>query len=454
MATAEVETPGKSTRPRGFGRVMAGSMVGAVLEWYDFALYGVLAATVLGPLFFASRDPIVATLSALATMGLGFVARPLGGIVFGHLGDRFGRQPMLVTTFLMLGAATAAIGFLPTLQSAGILATVLLVVLRLIQGFALGGEFGAAVLLVSEYGEREKRGFWASWPQAGAPIGTVLATVVVTVLQLIFPGEAFQQWGWRVAFWLAIPLLIFGFWVRHGVEESPVFRAAQQHAEQVASQRPRSSIIQALRRPRAVLHGLGVRLGENVAFYVYTIFVLSYATKVHGYSTPTVLKVVTAASVGQFLGMVVAGWWSDKVGRKVAMLVPSVALLVWAPVFFWMVGSNSVPLLAVGVIVGATLHGMLAGPEAAWITELFPTRYRYGGSSLVFQGSSIIAGAPAPLIALWLSTRYGTWAVVAYLAVTMLVTIIALVTAKETAGRDLHDNDTGPYDPAPIPTTR
>lgn len=134
------------------------------------------------------------------------------------------------------------------------------------------------------------------------------------------------------------------------------------------------------------------------------------------------------------------------------MLVPSVALLVWAPVFFWMVGSNSVPLLAVGVIVGATLHGMLAGPEAAWITELFPTRYRYGGSSLVFQGSSIIAGAPAPLIALWLSTRYGTWAVVAYLAVTMLVTIIALVTAKETAGRDLHDNDTGPYDP--VPTTR
>ncbi|GAB3624243.1 hypothetical protein GCM10027418_23270 [Mariniluteicoccus endophyticus] len=291
-ATEGVTGDTLNARPKGFTRVMAGSMVGAVLEWYDFALFGVLAATIFGPLFFKSADPIVGTLQALATMGLGFVARPLGGVVFGHLGDKFGRQPMLVTTFLMLGAATAAIGFLPTLHSAGVWATVLLVLLRLVQGFALGGEFGAAVLLVSEYGDKDKRGFWASWPQAGAPMGTVLATVVVTALQMIFPGQAFIDTGWRVAFWLAIPLLAFGFWVRHGIEESPVFQAAQEHAAQTQTETPRSSIVEALAKPRAVLHGLGVRLGENIAFYFYTVFVLSFATKVHKYAMPDVLKVV------------------------------------------------------------------------------------------------------------------------------------------------------------------
>ncbi|GAB3709233.1 MFS transporter [Mariniluteicoccus flavus] len=294
----------RPARPKGFGRVMAGSMVGAVLEWYDFALFAVLAATVFGPLFFKSPDPIVATLQALGTMGLGFVARPLGGIVFGHLGDKFGRQPMLVVTFLLLGVATAAIGFLPTLASAGVMATVLLVTLRLVQGFALGGEFGAAVLLVSEYGEREKRGFWASWPQAGAPLGTVLATVVVTVLQMIFPGQAFLETGWRVAFWLAIPLLAFGYWIRHGIEESPVFKEAQKAAADKAAVTPRSSIIETLAKPRALLHGLGVRLGENIAFYFYTVFVLSFATKVHKYAMPDVLKVVTLGSVAQFCGMI------------------------------------------------------------------------------------------------------------------------------------------------------
>ncbi|WP_298176338.1 MFS transporter [Saccharomonospora sp.] len=434
-----------------FRRVLTGSMAGAVLEWYDFAIYGVLAATVLGPLFFPSDSGIASLLMALATQGLGFFARPLGGIVFGHLGDRFGRKPMLVVTFLMLGTATAAIGLLPTYADIGITATFLLVGLRLVQGFALGGEFGAAVLLVSEYGEPKRRGFWASWPQAGAPAGTVLATAVITVLTLTTTEAAFESWGWRVAFLIAIPLLAIGFWVRRGVEESPVFREAQAQAAKASDKtgkggkadkaasgkEHKSSIVLALRRPRQVLHGLGQRLGENIAFYIYTTFVIAYATTYFEFDRGDVMLAVTFGSVFQFLGMISGGAWSDRVGRKTAMMVPSGVLIAWAPVFFWLVQFESVPLLWVGVCVGTFFHGMLAGPEAAWITELFPTRYRYAGSSLVYQGSSIFAGAPAPFIAVWLVDSFGVGMVIGYLVITMAITFVAVATSRETKGVDL-----------------
>lgn len=436
---------GTATTGTPFKRVLAGSMAGAVLEWYDFAIYGILAATVLGPLFFPSDSAVASLLLALATQGLGFVARPLGGIVFGHLGDKFGRKPVLVATFLMLGTATAAIGLLPTYGQIGIWATIALVVLRMVQGFALGGEFGAAVILVSEYGEPKRRGFWASWPQSGAPAGTVLATVTVGVLALVFPGDAFDTWGWRVAFLLALPLLVIGFLIRRGVEESPVYRAAQAKLEQQAeAPRERSSVLAALRTPRPLLHGLGMRLGENIAFYVYTIFVIAYATTYFDYSRGAIVTAVAFASVGQFLGMIGGGWWSDRIGRKVAMLVPSVSLIIWAPIFFALIHTESMPALYLGVCVGAVLHGMLAGPEAAWITELFPTKHRFAGSSLVFQGSSIIAGAPAPFIAVWLVDRFGATAVIVYLVTTMAVTVLAVATSRETKGIDLDSLD-GPY---------
>ena len=343
---------------------------------------------------------------------------------------------MLVTTFILLGTATAAIGLLPTYEQVGIWATVGLVVLRMIQGFALGGEFGAAVLLVSEYGEPKRRGFWASWPQAGAPMGTVLATVVVSILVFAVPDEAFDQWGWRIAFLFAIPLLAIGFWVRRGVEESPVFKAAQEQAAQ-APQEERSSIVEALSRPSVVLIGLGMRIGENIAFYIYTIFVIAYATTYFDFARGDVIMAVTFASVFQFVGMIGGGAWSDRVGRRIAMLVPAVVLMIWAPVFFWLVQLESLPMLWLGVCVGALFHGMLAGPEAAWITELFPTRYRYAGSSLVFQGSSILAGAPAPFIAIWLIENHGVGMVVGYLVITMSITVIALLASRETKGVDL-----------------
>ncbi|MEU6041787.1 MFS transporter [Actinomadura sp. NPDC047616] len=434
----------RGTPGRGFPRLLAGSMAGAVLEWYDFAIYGVMAATVLGPLFFPGDDGFIKLLLALATQGIGFFARPLGGIVFGHLGDKFGRKPMLVVTFLMLGAATMSIGLLPTYHDIGITATFLLVFLRLVQGFALGGEFGAAVLLVSEYGEPRRRGFWTSWPQAGAPAGTVLAAAMITVLGMSMSDADFESWGWRIAFLLAAPLLVIGFLIRRGLDESPVFRQAQRAAEEARKsaagkhrEAKRSSVLQALSRPRAVLHGLGMRLGENIAFYIYTVFVIAYATKYHGFDRGDVTLVVTFASVFQFVGMIAGGAWSDRVGRKVAMLVPSAVLVVWAPIFFWLVHFESLPLLWIGVCVGAFFHGMLAGPEAAWIAELFPTRYRYAGSSLVFQGSSIVAGAPAPFIAVWLINSFGVGMVIGYLVITMAITFVAVITSWETKGVDL-----------------
>ncbi|MEV7555773.1 MFS transporter [Amycolatopsis sp. NPDC089917] len=430
-----VAKPGGAVSRSAFRRVLAGSTAGAVLEWYDFALYGILAATVLGPLFFPGGNAVAQLLLALATQGLGFVARPIGGVVFGHLGDRVGRKPMLVVTFLLLGLSTSAIGLLPTYAQAGIGATISLVILRLVQGFALGGEFGAAVLMVSEYGSPRRRGFWSAWPQAGAPLGTVLATGVVGVLTLVLSGGQFAQWGWRIGFLLAVPLLIVGFWIRRRIDESPVFQQARSRA--TASAQARSSVLETLAHPGPVLRGLGVRLGENVAFYVYTVFVVAYATTSFGYTKSDVLLAVTVGSLLQFAGMLAGGHWSDLVGRRIAMLVPAAGLAIWAPLFFVMVSSESLPLLYVGVGVGAALHGLLAGPEAAWIAELFPTRRRFAGASLVFQGSSIIAGAPAPLIAVWLVKNHGTTAVVLYLVATIAVTLVALLFSAETKGTDL-----------------
>jgi MFS family permease len=256
----------------------------------------------------------------------------------------------------------------------------------------------------------------------------------------VLPTGSFDDWGWRIVFLLALPLLVIGFLIRRGVEESPVFLAAQQRAAFRAAegaQRGRTSILDALSMPAQVLRGLGMRLGENVAFYVYTIFVLAYATTFVGFDRGTVVTAVAFGSASQFIGMIGGGALSDRLGRKPVMLGAAIALGVWAPVFFLLVQQQSTPLLYLGICVGALAHGLLAGPEAAWIAELFPTRCRFAGASLVFQGSSIIAGAPAPFIAVWLIQHSGPRAVIAYLSVTVVIAIIAIASSRETKGADL-----------------
>jgi MFS family permease len=422
----------------GFRRTLAGSVVGAVLEWYEFAVYGALAATVFASQFFPASAPHTGILLAFGTQAVGFVARPLGGIFFGHLGDRIGRKPMLVATYMTLALATAGIGLLPTYASWGVAAPIVLVVLRLIQGFALGGEFGAAVTLVSEYAPPRERGRWAALPQAGGPAGTIIAAAVLSLLGASLSKASFDAWGWRVAFLLAIPLLLVGAWIRRGVEESPTFVAAAA----ARATRPRSSVLDALRHPRPLLHGLGVRIGENVAFYVYTVFVIAYATKTLSFALPDVLEAVLIASICQFVAVLIGGWLSDIIGRKPVMIAAAIGLAVWAPIFFLLARQQSLALLYAGICTATFLHGLLAGPEAAWITELFPTRHRYAGSSLAYQGSSIIAGGPAPLIAAALMGANGnTTPVAIYLALCALISIFAIATGPETRGSDLSGID-------------
>ena len=440
----------------GFRRTLAGSVIGAVLEWYEFAVYGALAATVFAGQFFPASAPHTGILLAFGTQAVGFAARPLGGIFFGHLGDRIGRKPMLVATYMTLALATAGIGVLPTYASWGLAAPILLVVLRLIQGFALGGEFGAAVTLVSEYAPPDQRGRWAALPQAGGPAGTIIAAGVLSLLGASLSKASFDAWGWRVAFLIAIPLLLVGAWIRRGVEESPTFiaaaaaRAARMRSTSTAtststsssssssSPSPSSSVLEALRYPRPLLQGLGVRIGENVAFYVYTVFVIAYATKTLSFALPDVLEAVLVAAICQFFAVLIGGWLSDIVGRKPVMIAAALGLAAWAPIFFLLARQESLALLYIGICTATFLHGLLAGPEAAWITELFPTRHRFAGSSLAYQGSSIIAGGPAPLIAAALMGTSGTTTPVAfYLALCALISVIAVATGPETRGRDL-----------------
>jgi MFS family permease len=419
---------------RRFGRTLAGSMVGAVLEWYDFAIYSALAATVFAEQFFPVAVPHTGVLLAFGTQAVGFVARPLGGIFFGHFGDRHGRQPMLVATYMTLALATAGIGLLPSYATWGLMAPTALVALRFTQGFALGGEFGAAVTLVSEYAEPARRGWWAAFPQSGGAGGTILATGVLALLGSAMSRASFESFGWRIAFLIAIPLLLVGAWIRRGVEESPTFiRAAAARTAQ-----PRSSVIEALQRPIPILQGIGMRIGENVAFYIYTVFVIAYATRILNFEVPDVLRAVLFGAVCQFIGMLLGGWWSDVLGRKPVMITAALGLGAWAPVFFLLANQQSLGLLTLGICVGAFMHGVLGGPEGAWITERFPTRYRYAGSSLAFQGSSIVAGGPAPLIATALMGPDGhTLPVVIYLIVCSLTSVVAVLSGPETKGVDL-----------------
>ena len=316
-----------------FGRVVGASVVGTTVEWYDFFLYGSAAALVFGPLFFPGDDAFVTTLAAFATYAVGFFARPVGALIFGHFGDRVGRKKLLVISLLMMGGATFCIGLLPTYPTVGVLAPILLITLRLIQGFALGGEWGGAVLIVSEHGKPENRGFWASWPQAGAPAGNLLATGVLALLAAFQSDEAFLAWGWRIPFLLSAVLIIVGLWVRISVSESPVFLEAQRVAEAKAAETgvaEKAPIITVLSHyKREVLTAMGARIAENVSFYLLTAFTLTYMTNVLGLDSSFALNAVLIASAIHLVTIPMWGALSDRIGRKPVYVLGAVGIGVW-----------------------------------------------------------------------------------------------------------------------------
>ncbi|MEU6249516.1 MFS transporter [Glycomyces sp. NPDC047010] len=431
-------TAAPTERRSGIGRIVTASLVGTTVEWYDFFLYGSAAALVFNTAFFPTHDPLTGTLIAFASYAIGFLARPLGGLVFGHYGDRLGRKKLLVLSLLLMGGATFAMGLLPVYAQIGVAAPVLLTLLRLVQGFALGGEWGGAVLIVSEHGGARHRGFWASWPQAGAPGGNLLATGVLALLAVVQSEEAFLDWGWRVPFLLSGVLVVIGLWIRISVTESPVFLQAQ--AERAASGvKEKPPIVEVFRTGwREVLGAIGLRFGENVSYYILTAFVLVYVTVHLELSRSLALNAVLIASAIHFVTIPLWGALSDRIGRRAVTLVGAAGMAVWAFAFFGLVDSGEFGTVTLSVTVGLLFHGAMYGPQAAFVSELFDTKVRYSGAAIGSQLASIVAGALAPIIAVKLLSEYGSSVPVsAYLCAAAVVTAITAAVVRETRGRDL-----------------
>ncbi|WP_037295090.1 MFS transporter [Saccharomonospora azurea] len=427
-------------------RVVAASMIGTTVEWYDFFLYGSAAALVFNTQFFPDSDPLVGTMLAFATLAVGFIARPLGGLVFGHYGDKVGRKKLLVLSLLMMGGATFAMGLLPTYATIGVGAPLLLVLLRLVQGFAVGGEWGGAVLIVSEHGDDRRRGFWASWPQAGVPAGNLLATAVLAILAVVQSDEAFLSWGWRIPFLLSGLLVLIGMWIRLAVEESPLFvEAAKKAAEQPAAVEKAPIVAVFKNSWRQVLIAMGARFAENVSYYVITAFVLVYLTTHLELPKSLGLNAVLVGSAIHFITIPMWGWLSDVIGRRTVYLFGTVTMLVWSFLFFPMLDGATPFTTIAAVSIGLFLHGAMYGPQAAFFSELFGTKVRYSGASIGYQLASIAAGGVAPLIATALLDGYGTSLPISiYVAATCVVTFIAVYFAKETRGTSLADTDREP----------
>ena len=410
-------------------RVVLASFVGTTIEWYDFFLYGTAAALVFNKLFFTNLDPLAGTMAAFGTYAVGFFARPLGGIVFGHFGDKIGRKSMLVTTLMMMGVATILIGLLPTYNQVGVWAPILLVVLRFVQGFGVGGEWGGAVLMAVEHSREGRRGFHASWVQAGVPVGMLLANGVF-MLASRMEESAFLSWGWRIPFLLGILLLGVGMFIRLKIMESPVFTQAK--AEDPG---PKVPILAVLRdHPGNVFLAMGARFAENAFFYIFTVLVLSYGSQHLGMGKAGLLNAVMLGSAVQLVAIPAFGALSDKVGRRPVYLGGAFFLLLFAFPFFWLIETRQSVFVVLAVVIGLIGHSAMYGPQAAFFSELFGTRVRYSGASLGYQLASPLAGGLAPLIATallsWSDGR--PWPVALYLIGMSLVTLVCVWFAEET----------------------
>jgi MFS transporter, MHS family, shikimate and dehydroshikimate transport protein len=423
-----------TSKPNSIKLVAFASLIGTTIEWYDFFLYGTAAALVLNKLFFPTFDPLMGTLASLATYSVGFVARPVGGIVIGHYGDKIGRKSMLVLTLVIMGVATFLIGMLPTYATLGPWAAVFLVLLRIAQGFGVGGEWGGAVLMAIEHAPPGQRGFYGSWPQIGVPAGLLLANLVFSQFARL-PEDQFLAWGWRVPFLLSIVLVGVGLLIRLRILETPAFEKLKtSHAE------ARQPIIEVLRQyPREVLLAMGARLAENGAFYIYSVFTLVYATRHVGVPQSVVLTGILISSAIELPAIPMFGALSDRVGRRPVYLFGAIATAVTAYPLFRILDTGSAPLIWVMLVVAfLSSHAAMYGPQAAFLAELFGTRVRYSGASLGAQLASVLAGGLSPIIATALLTYgYGRGALSLYLVGMALITIVAVLVATETLQHDI-----------------
>ncbi len=422
------------SQPNNIRRVVIASFIGTTIEWYDFFLYGTAAALVFNKLFFPNIDPAAGTMAAFATYAVGFFARPLGGIVFGHFGDKIGRKSMLVTTLMLMGVATVLIGLLPTYDQIGVAAPILLVTLRFVQGFGVGGEWGGAVLMAVEHGHESRRGFHASWVQAGVPVGLLLANGVFHLASSM-DEKAFLAWGWRIPFLLGILLLGVGMFIRLKIMESPIFTEAK-----AADPGPKVPILAVLRdHPRNVILAMGARFAENAFFYIFTVLVLSYGSQQLGMAKGSLLNAVLVGSAVQLVAIPYFGALSDKLGRRPVYLGGALFLTAFAFPFFWLLETRQTGLVIIAVVIGLIGHAAMYGPQAAFFSELFGTRVRYSGASLGYQLASPLAGGLAPLIATALLERSGgkPWPVATYLIVMAAITLVSVWLVEETSKKRL-----------------
>ncbi|MGP9605700.1 MFS transporter [Glutamicibacter sp. AOP33-2CA-4] len=419
-------------------RVLAGTLVGTTIEWYDFFIFAQLTATLLTPLFLeplGESNPALAQILSFAMIGISFFFRPLGAVVAGHLGDRYGRKKILVLTLILMGVATSLIGVLPTYAAIGIGAPILLVLLRVIQGFSAGGEWGGAALMAVEHAPNARRGYFGAFPQIGVPIGMILATGLLFILRVSMTPEQFQSWGWRIPFLLSVVLILVGYMIRRAVEESPVFKAmAQRKASEHTPLRELMST-----NLKQVLQAALIFVSNNAAGYLVIAFFISYTTKVLGMELAPILLATTIGSVGWLIFTLVGGWLSDRIGRRNTFVIGYGIVFVWMIPMFLLVDTGNIVLYGVAIFVLTVGLGLSYGPQSAMYAEMFPAHIRYSGISIGYAIGAILGGAFAATVAqILLETTGASISIAIYIMVLTVISVAAVLWVGETRGRNLH----------------
>lgn len=437
MSTPTQKTADTST----LSRVVAASMAGTVVEWYEFFLYASAATLVFNKILFPpADDPLTPILLAFATYAVGFIARPIGGIVFGHFGDKHGRKKLLQLSIIMVGVSTFLMGCLPTYNLVGAIAPILLVLLRFVQGFAVGGEWGGAVLLVAEHSPKESRGFWSSWPQSGVPLGNLLATAVLFVLTAVLPDDQFIAWGWRVGFWLSAVIVLIGWYIRTRVSDAPIFQEAQ---KEIHHDDKSYGFFEVFKRyPRGVFCAMGLRLVENIHYYLVVTFSITYLSTQVGIKSHEILGLLLGAHAIHAVCVPFVGRLADIFGRKPPYFIGIVLTATWG-FFAFPLYDTAQPLnIFIALVIGLLFHALMYAGQPAIMAEMFPTRMRNSGVSTGYQVTSIVAGSFAPIIATFLLREFESSVPIAvYLLIACAISIVALVFTRETRGVDFAEID-------------